>query len=273
METKSFNFRKTPLFTICYLLFTISGMEKFVLLDTETTGNEKKDYLCQLAYGTKSEMLHPLNPEHVINELYKPPVPISIDSMVVHHITEAMVTDKMAFKFSNEHGDLKKLFEEGAIMVAHNATFDADMIKKEGVIPDRIICTLRLARFLDDECKIAKYNLQYLRYFLGIEIGGKAHDACGDVLVMDQLFMRLATKFLERHGGNETKAIEEMVEISSRPSLIHIIPFGKYLGSKVADLAKDDRGYLEWLLIQKETSETNDEDWIYTLRHHLGKLQ
>ena len=30
---------------------------------------------------------------------------------------------------------------------------------------------------------------------------------------------------------------------------------------------------LEWFLNTKEKESPDDEDWIYTLRHHLGKLQ
>jgi DNA-binding PucR family transcriptional regulator len=32
-----------------------------------------------------------------------------------------------------------------------------------------------------------------------------------------------------------------------------------------------DRGYLEWLLKQKEADGENDEDWLYTLRYYLKK--
>ena len=44
------------------------GNKKIIFLDTETTGNEGKDYLCQLAYKTGDE---------VFSELFKPPLPIA----------------------------------------------------------------------------------------------------------------------------------------------------------------------------------------------------
>jgi hypothetical protein len=34
---------------------------------------------------------------------------------------------------------------------------------------------------------------------------------------------------------------------------------------------KIDRGYLQWLLDQKLNGDGPDEDWIYTLKHHLTK--
>ena len=63
-----------------------------------------------------------------------------------------------------------------------------------------------------------------------------------------------------------------MIEISSHPSLLKFIPFGKHNGKTVEEVARIDRGYLEWLLAQKLESDQVDEDWIYTLKHHLGKL-
>jgi hypothetical protein len=75
-------------------------------------------------------------------------------------------------------------------------------------------------------------------------------------------------------GGNteliEKEAIQKMIEISSRPSLLVNFNFGKHIGKKISDVVNIDRGYLEWLLVEKEKSDQIDEDWIYTLRHYLG---
>ena len=64
----------------------------FIFLDTETTGTEKEDRLCQLAYKTEKG--------GIVNKLFGPPLPIKTDSMCVHHITNEMVADKPAFKGS-----------------------------------------------------------------------------------------------------------------------------------------------------------------------------
>ncbi len=249
-------------------------MNTFLLLDTETTGNEAKDFLVQVAYVKKHDPEAPIKIGDISQGFYKPPVPISIESMAVHHITEKMVTDKPEFKWSGEHAEIKKLLaDENTILVAHNAKFDVAMLKKEGLSPERVICTLRVARHLDPESKIPRYNLQYLRYYLGMELDAPAHDARGDVLVLSELFARLYKKVSDLEKYDDKKTIEEMIAISARPSLMQTIPFGKYSGSKTADVAKNDRGYLEWLLKQKESNDTvDDEDWIYTLRYYLGKL-
>ena len=241
------------------------SMKKIIFLDTETTGNEpKKDFLCQIAYKTKDE---------TFCELYKPPVHIPPEASAVTHITDKTVADKKVFKESEEYTKIKQLLESpDSIMVAHNAKFDFEIIKKEGIIPPNVICTLRVARALDKENVIPQYRLQYLRYYLDIDIEAEAHDALGDVLVLEKLFERLLNKIITEDNLNEEGAISKMLEISSHPSLMHMFNFGKHNGKSVKEVAEIDRGYLEWMLGQKELNPDNEEDWIYTLKYYLGKL-
>jgi len=236
---------------------------KIIFFDTETTGNTEKDFLCQIAYKTGNE---------TFNNLYKPSVKIPPEASAVHHITNKMVADKISFNESPDSKKIKELFEdENSVIVAHNVQFDLMIIKKEGIVPKNSICTLRLARYLDPEGKIERYNLQYLRYLLELEVEATAHDALGDVLVLEKLFERLKKKLMENENLDEEKAIEKMIEISSHPSLLKYIPFGKHNGKTIEEVAKIDPSYLEWLLKQKMESDQVDEDWVYTLKHYLGK--
>jgi exodeoxyribonuclease X len=249
-----------------------------IFFDTETTGNTENDVLCQIAYKTEREQF---------SAMYKPKIKIPPEASAVHHITNKMLENKPAFAMSPDFNKIKKLFEdENSIVVAHNAIFDLMMMKKEGIKPKQFICTLRVARYLDPEGKIERYNLQYLRYLLEIEIKAQAHDAMGDVLVLEKLFERLLKKIIEEDKKDplaikstppsqeeeKIRAITKMIEISSHPSLFKYINFGKYSGKEIKEVAQIDSSYLEWLLKQKEESDQIDEDWIYTLKHHLGKL-
>ncbi len=238
-------------------------MSKLIFFDTETTGNTDKDFLCQIAYKASDENFV---------GLYKPLNKIPPEASAVHHITNKMVADKPSFRESGDLPKIKELFEdENSIVVAHNAPFDLLMIKKENIEPKKFICTLRLARHLDPEEKIERYNLQYLRYLLEIEIDATAHDALGDVLVLEKLYERLKNKMMRDENLNEDKAIEKMIEISSHPSLMRSFNFGKHAGKKIEDVLAVDRGYLEWLLAEKLKSDQIDEDWIYTLKYYLRK--
>ena len=240
-------------------------MKKIIFFDTETTGNEpKKDFLCQIAYKTGNE---------VFNELYKPLILIPPEVSAITHITNKMVADKQDFKGSNGYKKVKELFEDkNSVVVAHNAKFDIAIIGKEDIKPANFICTLRVARALDKDNVIPQYKLQFLRYYLDIEIEASAHDALGDVLVLEKLYERLLAKIIKEDGITEEQAILKMIDISSRPSLMSIFNFGKHNGKAVEEVARIDGGYLEWMLTQKEQNPDNEEDWIYTLKHYLGKL-
>jgi exodeoxyribonuclease X len=191
--------------------------------------------------------------------------------MAVHHITEKMAADKPVFVESPEYAEVKSLFEhDDTISVAHNAAFDIGMLARESIAPKRVICTYKVARILDADEKIGKYQLQYLRYLLGIEISATAHDAFGDVLVLEALFERLLEKMTQQKGG-EQAALDEMIQISSRPMLFTTIRFGKYKGKRIEEVAQSDPRYLEWLLGEKKKEPVAEADWIYTLEHFLGQ--
>ena len=241
-------------------------MKKIIFFDTETTGNEpKKDFVCQLAYKTD---------EATFCELYKPSIPIPPEASAITHITNRMVADKPAFKESDNYGAIKLLFEDpNSVVVAHNAKFDLAIMANEDIFPANFICTLRVARYLDKDNVIPQYKLQFLRYYLDIDIEAEAHDAQGDVLVLEKLFERLLAKIMREENLDEDGAINKMIEISSKPSLMNLFNFGKHNGKTVAEVAKTDPSYLDWMLTQKEQNPDNEEDWIYTLKHYLGKLQ
>lgn len=237
-----------------------------IFFDTETTGNETKDYLCQIAW--KPEGVNEMK-----SGLFKPPFLIPAEASAVHHISNKMVADKPPFKDSSEWKEVKKLFEnDDTVVVAHNAKFDLGMLAKEDIVPKKFICTLRVARAMDPDSKIPRYNLQYLRYFLDLEVDetAAAHSADGDVLVLEKLFERLLGRIMETKSKDE--AIKEMIDISSLPSLIKTFNFGKHNGKNVTDVAKEAPDYLEWLLKSKLENSPDDEDWIYTLKSALGKL-
>ncbi len=247
-----------------------------IFLDTETTGNTSEDRLCQLGYIVTKDGTEMAR--H--NELYNPGKKIPPEASAVTHITNKMVADKPLFKESAPYASIKDTLEdEHAIIVAHNAKFDITMLSHESITPKDFICTLKLARYLDKENKIPRYNLQYLRYYLEIEIEAPAHDAFGDVLVLKELFPRLYSALTKEMGiideneGYNEQVIKKMIEISKLPSLVHSFGFGKHIGKTVSEVALSDPGYLEWLLNQKLQSEHKDaeEDWIYTLEYYLKK--
>jgi len=237
------------------------NLKDLIFLDTETTGNDvTKDRLSQICYKIDGQ---------IFNEYFKPPLPMSVKAMSITHITNKMLADKPEFSGSKMFKDLKSLLKD-KVLVAHNAKFDIAMLESEGLSVPQFICTLRVARFLDTNNLIPEYSLQFLRYYLDLDIEASAHDAEGDVNVLYAVFQRLFAKVKELEGSEE-KAIEKMVDISKTPTIFNKFNFGKHKDRTVEEVLKNDRRYLEWLLNTKLENEQNDEDWIYTLKYYLCK--
>jgi exodeoxyribonuclease X len=224
----------------------------FIFLDTETTGTGYADHLCQIAFKIKGG--------YTVNELFNPGMPITIDAMAVHHITNEMVLDKPPFRDSGTWRKLQDLVNsDGYVMVAHNAVFDVDMLKKEGIEPKNVICTLKLARYFDKDGVIPKYGLQYLRYYLKLNVDATPHTALGDILVLEALFNRIYAKAVIEFGDD---TVAKMIEVSKKPVLYRRMPFGKHKGLKMEEVPLD---YLQW---QSETD--LEEDLRYTIEQYLG---
>ena len=204
-----------------------------------------------------------------MNEFFKAVLPVEIAAMAVHHITNDMLANKPSFQGSSTEKDLRERFARSEIFIAHNAPFDIAMIEREGLQVGPYIDTLKVARHLDTKGVIKSYGLQYLRYLLDIKVEAQAHDAWGDILVLEELFYRLLKKMTET-GMTQDDAIIEMQRISKLPSLFHTFSFGKYRGQRIENISRQDPDYLRWLLTQKENStDPEDAHWVYTLKHYL----
>ncbi len=238
-------------------------MKNLLFLDVEATGLTEDDRLVQVAYdfeGIEKEAM------------FNPGRDMEIEAMEVTHITNKHLEGKETFQGSDFYNELKEVLEKDeTIFIAHNAPYDIGMIEREEIKVGKSIDTYKIAQALDVKSKIPAFRLQYLRYYLGLEVKDVvAHDALGDVRVLRAVFERMYDKMID--GSTHDEVIAKMVKITSEPMLIKRLTFGKHRGELVADVARNDRGWLQWLLSQKESDAANgdiDEDWIYTLKHYL----
>lgn len=237
-------------------------MKNLLFLDVEATGLTEEDRLVQVAYdfeGVEKEAMFNPNRE------------MDVEAMEVTHITNKHLEDKEEFQGSEFYNELKGVLEKDeTIFVAHNAPYDINMVEREKLKVKKSIDTYKIAQALDIKSEIPAYRLQYLRYYMDLDVDASAHDALGDVRVLRAIFERMYDKMCEKDTHDEV--ITKMIDITSEPMLIKRIQFGKHRGEMVADVARSDRGWLEWLLREKESAAANgdiDEDWIYTLKHYL----
>lgn len=237
-----------------------------LFLDTETTDIGPGARLVQLAY--KNAMTG-----ETVSAFFKPPCEISYGAMAVHHITNEMVADKPVFVGSGEQAALVSLLVD-TICVAHNAPFDVGILRSEGVEISTYIDTLRVAKHLIES---EQYSLQYLRYFLHLNVAGvQAHDALGDVLVLEALFMHLAGLVRVKYGCvSDDEVVQKMLELTYEPVALTTFAFGKYKGKTFDEVRGMDRGYINWLHTSESAKPSieQNEDLMYTLQLCMsGKL-
>ena len=216
------------------------------VIDTETTSFEGG--ICELASVdiVDGQICNPMS------DFVKPPEPITVGAMAVHHITDAMVADAPPID------DVVGRYQGASVYVAHNAAFDRPKLPQ---ITAPWICTLKLARKLYPE--LESHSNQYLRYHFMLDVdvpeGLHAHRALYDCYVTAALLIRL--------NRDVQLTIAQMRDITSRPSLLHTMRFGKHKGKTFEQIAAIDQGYLRWALANMDL----DEDQEFTMNHYLER--
>jgi len=247
-------------------------MAKYILFDTETTGNREEDRIIQVGamiVDAKGEV-------EVFDELCSTTLPITIEAMAVHGITPDLIEGKGVFIETNFYKTLQSLNNQENFLIAHNMPFDMGMMEKEGFVSSiRIIDTLRVAKHLLSEQK--SKALQYLRYALELykeeqaeadkyNITIKAHDAIGDVLVMKLLLSKLVA--LTKEKFPDTNPMLKMEELTNTPIFIETFTFGKHKGKKISDVCDSDIGYINWMQKNMDL----DVDMKYSLDKIMGHM-
>ncbi|MDX1688825.1 MAG: exonuclease domain-containing protein [Candidatus Promineifilaceae bacterium] len=172
-----------------------------VIVDTETTGLSP-------AYGHRVVEIGAIRLEGWrevgrLNQLVNPGRPIEPGASRVNGIYDSDVAD--APPFIDVAADLRRLME-GALLVAHNARFDASFLEAEfsvvayqrpefdAAVPNPWLCTLQLAR----NCfYFGRNNLGAIAARLGVRVG-RAHRALNDVYVTAEILKRMARELRER---------------------------------------------------------------------------
>jgi len=241
-------------------------MAKYILFDTETTGNQEEDRIIQIG----AMILEGKGEVEIFDELCSCEIPIKIEAMEVHNITPDMIASKPSFVETNFYVKLKELNNQENYLIAHNMPFDLGMLEKEGFEPNiKLIDTLRCAKHLYPNSPY--HRLQYFRYSLELYkdeakeakkhgVSVRAHDAIGDVLVMKLLLSKLVQ--IIRENFPDINPMDKLVELTKKPVFIKTFRFGKYKGEDISDVYKKDIGYINWMMNNIEL----DEDLAYTLR-------
>ncbi len=246
-------------------------MAKYVLFDTETTGNEDNDKIIQIG----AMVIDGRGETKVYDELCGTQTPIKIEAMEVHNIVPELIEGRPPFIESSFYRDLLSLNSPDNYLIAHNINFDLGMLINEGFKNRmQLIDTLRCSKHLYPNSPY--HRLQYFRYALELykkeqeearryNITIKAHDAIGDVLVMKLLLSKLVEKI--RLNYPNVNPMKKLVELTQQPVMLQIFGFGKYKGENIELVARKDMGYIRWMYNNMEL----DEDMQFTLEHIIER--
>lgn len=247
-----------------------------IFLDTETTcftsdydKLEHKDICIQLAYiifDSKSK-------EVIIkNTLSKPLVNIiKPNSSTIHGLVQQDIDNEVPLSETEEFKFLEQFMNENkCIIVAHNADFDIDVLKRSGMKINKdvhVIDTLKIASIINDEESLVRdtNSLQYLKYYytlytdkeslseeLGLEFKDSAHEAISDILDLILYY-----RYLIKEYNMDLKQMYTLTEIRYK---LKYIPFGKNKMDLFSTLSYNQLKYYETL----------DKDVKYTAQFYLG---
>ena len=215
-----------------------------LVVDTETTGFDPvSDRIVEFAVVR----VWPEGRVEGQGWLVNPGRPIPPEACEIHHLTDRHVAKAPALKTVLAKAALAYP-PSGAIIVAHNAAFDA------GFLPEPWtprLCTLRLARRLLPD--LPAHRNQYLRYALGLDVpeaeGDAAHRALSDTFVTARLLLRLLEEGRKRP---ELQAIfndpERLIAWTEEPQLLKVCRFGKKHRDKL--WSEVPQSYLKWMLAE-----------------------
>lgn len=247
-----------------------------VVTDTETTGVGDTDQIVEMAclyLNPPKFALRAGRSSQRMSWLMRPDVPITHAARATHHITDEMLT----IAPSREEwlrlcpDPLGQLGEDPPRVVAHNLAYDIKMMKQTGMPetvlppPERQICTWRCSLHLYPEAETHR-NVS-LWYELGLDKrfasptrtrmldGLAAHRAGFDVVVTGDLLRFMC----------EANSLDRLSELTATPVRLTTIRFGKYRGTKWADV---DTGFLRWCL-----TKDFDEDVRHTCRTIIAERQ
>ena len=210
-------------------------MATYAVIDVETTGMDPEaDRVVEIA----CVRLHEGRITSRFETLVDPGCPIPAGASAIHHILDADVRGKPSL--AEVAGQVRQ-FVEDAVVVAHNASFDAGFLPFVGDRP--IVCSMRLAMHLVDA---QGYGNQGLRGELGIDDpelrGMPPHRALADALVTARIFQELLRRY-ER--SSFPRGLEGLIATAASPVKLRRLPFGTHRGILVEEVPSD---YFRWVI-------------------------
>lgn len=217
----------------------------FIVTDTETTGKDDHNKICEVAWLRVADRGYPLADDFMITErvqsLIDPEQLISPAASGVHGLTNADVDGAPTIEefFSLDHpACYGRAITEPVVLIGHRIGFDRKRL--ESFIPNVVgeIDTLRWVRRLYPDSE--NHQLSTMIYALALPRSEGAHRAMADVLTAYHLVRHIS----ERTG----MSLKQLAEASAEPFQVKYMPLGKHRDKAIDWIVQNDRSYLKWML-------------------------
>ncbi|PIJ51446.1 exodeoxyribonuclease X [Erwinia sp. OLTSP20] len=205
----------------------MSEPTRFRVIDTETCGLDGGVVEIASVDVVAGEIVNPMS------DLVQPDRPIGRQAMAIHRITPAMVRGMPPVE------EVIPRYQGCQWYVAHNASFDQRVLP---AMTGNWLCTMKLARQLWPG---RKYGNQALKDSLQLDVTPPdhlhAHRALYDCYVTAALLLRI----MQESGWD---APTMAARIAPRSEQQGVLPFGKYRGQSITEVAQKNPAYLRWML-------------------------
>jgi DNA polymerase III epsilon subunit family exonuclease len=252
----------------------------FTVFDTETTGDNSKNLdkpieIAAVPWNLKNGFL-----DKPWERLVDPQMLIHPSAIAVHGILDSDVKGKPLW---SEIEPEFLSYIKGTVLLAHNISFDLNMLPILKDLDNPKIDTLRFARHIfkigdlnDKGQDLRSHKSQELRYWLGLEVdtmGLQAHRAAADILVTGEVFHATLKQFI---ATTYSETLQDLLDFVNAPILSEKMVFGKYKGvllqEAIATEIKNPKNYFSWLLRSVHNGDmVIDEDLKYSIEYYLKK--
>jgi DNA polymerase III epsilon subunit-like protein len=214
----------------------------FIVADTETTGKDEHNKICELAWARISGRGAGLADEFDVTErvqsLIDPEQLISAAASGVHGLTNIDVDGSPTIEefFSLDHpACYGRKVSEPVVLIGHRIGFDRKRLEPYFTNVVGEIDTLRWVRRLYPDSE--NHQLSTMVFALSLPRSEGAHRAMADVITAYHLVRHIC----DRTG----MSLLELARASEEPFLVKYMPLGKHKGLEMSDVP---RSYLSWML-------------------------
>ncbi len=253
----------------------------FAIFDTETTGDNSRrvDKPIEVAVVLWNLELGFIDTPW--SKLVDPKMPIHPSAIAVHGLTDEDVEGQPSLEeiLPEFHDYIKN-----TVLVAHNISFDLNMLPTLNEKPNPKIDSLRFARHIYrigdlgyKEQDLTSHKSQELRYWFNVKVdtmGLQAHRAAADILVTGEVFKETLIRFMDM---TYSETLGDLIAFINAPIISEKMPFGKYKGMNLKESIQKElnnpRNYFAWLLKSANNGDmTLDEDLKYSIEYNLKGL-